>query len=140
MTRPRIYVSSRASIPERPAMWRRYREMGINIVSTRIDAPDDQSKISFSTLWSNIQEEILSCDRFIFYAEPDDFPVKGALVEVGMAVAYVKPIWVLGNNLDVQKPTYRPLGSWIEHHSITRFRPCATLNDMMQALGLHRQD
>jgi hypothetical protein len=135
--RPKIYVSSRASIIERVAMWQQYRTMGANIISTWIDEPVDLTTISYPDLWSRIQEEILKCDRFVFYAEPNDFPVKGAMVEVGMAIAYVKPIWVLGNNLELEGETFRPLGSWVKHHSITVFKPRATLNDMMQALGLH---
>ncbi len=139
MNRPAIYVSSRASIPERPAMWRNFKKIGANIISTWIDESDDQATVSFPDLWHRIQEEILACDRFIFYAEPEDFPVKGALVEIGLAIAYVKPIWVLGNNIDVEKPTYRPFGSWVMHHSVTVFRPRSSLNDMMLALGLHKE-
>jgi hypothetical protein len=136
--RPKIYVSSRASIIERVAMWQQYKTMGANIISTWIDrASTNTNAINYPDLWHSIQEEILSCDRFVFYAEPGDFPMKGAMVEVGIAMAYVKPIWILGNNLELEGETFRPLGSWVKHHSITVFKPRATLNDMMQALGLH---
>lgn len=138
VSRPAIYVSSRASIPERLEMWHNFRKIGANIISTWIDEADDQTTVSSPDLWSRIQAEIISCHRFVFYAEPTDFPVKGALVEVGMAIAYNKPIWVLGHNLDVEPLTYRPLGSWIKHHCVTTFLPHSTLNDMMRALGLHR--
>lgn len=121
MTTERIYVASRASVPERPAMWRRLREQwkpNRIIVSSWIDEAGTES---FEDLWLRIVNEVLSSDRLILYAEPGDFPLKGALVEVGVALGAGKPVAAVlpGVELDA---SMRPLGSWASH-------PCVTLHD-----------
>jgi hypothetical protein len=112
-----IYVASRASIPERSAMWREYRLHGYDIISTWIDEAGEGETQSYEDLWSRIVREIYDCEYFILYAEESDFPLKGALIEAGMALG-------LGRNVIVVLPfepegvTLRPIGSWIKLPSV----------------------
>lgn len=116
----RFYVASRASIPERSAMWRRYRDSGINIVSSWIDEAGAGETEDFTELWSRIQGEIASSDCLVFYAEPEDFPLKGAYIEVGMALGMMKRVFVVLPGVNLEGATYRPLGSWIRHPFVRR--------------------
>jgi len=117
--RERIYVASRASVPERSEMWRYWRGRGFNIVSSWIDEAGVGETASFAELWTRITKEIVSCDRLILYAEPSDFPLKGALVEVGIAIALGKPIFVVNNGCKLTDD-YKPFGSWA-HHPLATF-------------------
>ncbi len=117
---PAIYVASRASMPERPAMWRELRDAhGWRIVSTWIDESDEGATASFSDLWCRIEREIASCDVLMLYAQADDFPLKGALVEVGMALSAGKPVIVVAPGVSIQGRTKKPFGSWIKHPRVT---------------------
>lgn len=80
---PLLYVASRASLPERPAMWRAMRDAGWRIVSSWIDEAGEGETASFADLWHRIEDEVRRSDGLILYAERDDFPLKGALIEVG---------------------------------------------------------
>ena len=115
---PKIYVASRASIPERAEMWRNLRIEGSNIVSSWIDESGEGQTKSFSELWLRIENEIRSCDRLVLYIEKDDFPLKGALIEVGMAISLGKPILIINKDVILEKRTFRPLGSWVEHPAV----------------------
>lgn len=54
-----IYVASRASIPERNAMWRHYRDVHkIPIISSWIDEAGEGQTDDFSKLWIRIISEI----------------------------------------------------------------------------------
>lgn len=108
--KPRIYVASRASVQDRPAMWRSLRDAGWNIISTWIDEAGPGETASMSDLWERIDREVASCDVLVLYAEPSDLPLKGAFVEVGMALAYGKPVIVVGADL----------GSWTHHPMVMR--------------------
>lgn len=112
------YVASRASNPERPKMWRDLRDSGVNIISSWID-DNDVEVIDFSELWDRIEGEIFKCDILIFYAEEEDFPLKGAYVEAGMAIAFHKKVFVVTKNFTPESFTCKPIGSWINHPSVT---------------------
>lgn len=117
-----IYVASRASVPERSAMWRRLRSEGWPIVSTWIDESGEGETADFADLWHRIEREIQCCDGLILYAERDDFPLKGALVEVGIALGLGKPIAVvLAGPPFLHDLTARPIGSWIYHGRVSIF-------------------
>ncbi len=114
---PVLYVASRASLPARPAMWRQLRdEAGWCILSSWIDEAGVGETDDLQELWQRIETEIALCDGLILYVEEEDFPLKGALVEVGMALARDKPVAiVLGRDLKLEAGTLRPLGSWAWH-------------------------
>jgi len=131
----RIYVASRASVPARPAMWRCYRERWRperEIVSTWIDESGPGETASFADLWSRIVSEVLSSDLVIVYAEQDDFPLKGAYVEVGAALGAGIPVAVVlpGVMLDSSR---RPIGSWVEHPLVTLYESVEAIASVTEA-------
>ena len=110
-----IYVASRASLPERGAMWRAYRDAGWPICSTWIDEDGPGETPDFGELWARIAREVSGADLLILYAEPDDMPLKGALVEVGMAIASLVPVCAVLPRVVLEARTMRPVGSWLSH-------------------------
>ncbi len=114
------YIASRASLPERSEAWRKLRDVdGYLIISSWIDVvtqpinADDTKPLH--AIWEDITQEVTTAERVIVYAEPDDFPLKGTLVEVGMALAVGTPIYLVLPNVDIEANTFRPIGSWINH-------------------------
>jgi hypothetical protein len=122
--KPAIYGASRASIPDRPAMWESLRdEHGWNMVSTW-HRPENMDHtpgvvVDMRVFWDRIQQEVAACDALVLYVEPNDLPLKGAFVEAGMALAR-------GNRVVIvfKGPTQdgdhlrRCLGSWITHRNV----------------------
>lgn len=115
-----IYAASRASIPERGAMWRRYRDQGVPIISSWIDEDGDGETGSFMELWQRIQNEISRSYALVLYAETNDFPLKGALIEVGIALGMDKDVIVCLPNIELEPRSFRPIGSWINHPLVIR--------------------
>lgn len=117
----KIYVASRASIPERGQMWRDIRDQSIaTITSTWIDEDGEGQTADMSELWWRISEEIAQSDKLVLYAENDDFPLKGALIEAGIALGMGKPVVVCLPGVPVFEPSMRPIGSWIKHPLVSR--------------------
>ena len=115
-----VYVASRASVPERAAMWRRLRDEGWDIVSTWIDEAGDGETEDFSELWTRIYCEIGLAEKLVLYAEQSDFPLKGALVEVGIALGLGRPVVACLPGVSLHSRTLRPVGSWLAHPGVTR--------------------
>lgn len=115
-----VYVASRASIPARAEMWRRIRAEGFPITSSWIDEDGEGQTDDFGELWVRIYHEIECSETLILYAEPTDFPLKGALIEAGIALGMRKPIIVCLPNVALEGRTHRPIGSWIQHPAVTR--------------------
>lgn len=91
------------------------RAAGMSIVSSWIDEDGVGATASFEDLWRNIDTEIRACRRLVLYAEADDFPLKGALVEVGMALGRGKPVLAVLPGVTLEPRSMRPLGSWAAH-------------------------
>src|SRR5690606_5090911 len=53
-----VYVASRASAPERPAMWRKLRDHGHPIISTWIDEAGEGESHDLGDLWGRILREV----------------------------------------------------------------------------------
>lgn len=114
----RIYVASRASLDARPAMWREFRDCGWPIISTWIDEAQAGQTECLTELWSRIEREVTTATAVVFYAEADDFPLKGAYIEIGMAMAAGVPIYVVAPGVPMEPPSYRPIGSWLRHPGV----------------------
>ncbi|KQS55945.1 hypothetical protein ASG17_07795 [Brevundimonas sp. Leaf363] len=127
-----VYVASRASIPERGQMWRDLRASGVNVTSTWIDEDGPGETADFADLWPRIQREVTSSERLVCYLEPDDFPIKGVLIEIGMALAAGVPVFIVAPDITLEGRTFRPLGSWVKHPAVTF---CATVADAILALA-----
>lgn len=115
MTGMGIYVASRASLSERGAMWRTLRDRGWPIVSTWIDEDGDGVTNDFIDLWSRIRREVTGAAGLVLYAETNDFPLKGALVEVGMAIGSGVRVVAVLPGVKLSTRTMRPVGSWLAH-------------------------
>jgi hypothetical protein len=109
------YIASRASLPERSAAWRRLRDDGWRITCSWIDEAVAGQSADLGALWSRIEREIAGSERLVLYVEPDDFPLKGALIEVGMAIAHRIPIRVVAPGVALDQVSFRPIGSWVRH-------------------------
>lgn len=111
-----LYVASRV---HHAAIWRERRCAGVPINSTWIDEAGDGETADFGDLWARIWHEIHACTGLILYACADDFPLKGALIEAGIAMAFGKPVFVVlpGVELDARM---RPIGSWILARNVHR--------------------
>lgn len=127
-----IYVASRASIPERGQMWRDLRESGISITSTWIDEDGPKASRDLSGLWVRIADEIRRSSGLLLYVEPSDFPLKGAFIEVGMALAGGCPVVIVAPDVILDGRNCRPLGSWVKHPLVS-FAP--TIRQALAALS-----
>lgn len=126
-----IYVVSRASILARGAMWREARELGAQIISSWIDEDGENDTADLSELWTRIRREVLSARKVVMYVETDDFPLKGAFVEIGMALAGGIPITIVAKGVAINGRNCRPFGSWIRHPSVTFSDSLAEALDMV---------
>ena len=91
--RPTVYVASKTYYAR---LWRNYRELGWNIISTWIDEAEVGQTKDFTDLWSRCVSEASRADILILYHTEGDV-LKGALVEVGAALASGKEVWKVGN-------------------------------------------
>lgn len=135
MLKTGIYIASRASFPQHPANWRKLRDVeGWNVNCTWIDEAGAGETDDFSELWLRIESEIRDAERLILYVEPEDFPLKGALIEAGMALAMGTPVYIVAKGVTIEKPNFRPIGSWVNH-------PLVKIVDTMEdaLVGAHKR-
>jgi len=86
-----IYVASKAF---RGPMWRALRDNGLPICSTWIDESEPGQTFDWEGLWLRCLREVREADALVLYWEGGDV-LKGALVEVGVALASnVHVLWV----------------------------------------------
>jgi hypothetical protein len=134
LNKPTFYIASRASILARPQRWCDMRDkQGIRIISTWIDDAVQGGAPNLEGLWERIVAEITRCDCLVLYVEPEDFPLKGAFVEVGMALALDKPVRIVAHGLVVDPVDCKPLGSWAKHPNV-RFMD--TVENAFSTVGL----
>jgi hypothetical protein len=112
-----IYVASRASIPERGAMWRKLRDNGVPISSSWIDE-DGAGQSLMTELWPRILNEVANCTALVLYVVRSDLPLKGAFVEVGAALALGKRVYLVTPDINKQVDRIALLGSWVEHPNV----------------------
>ena len=60
---------------------------------------------------------------------PGDFPLKGAYVEVGVALGLDIPVFAVLPGVELEPRSDRPVGSWIRHPCVTL---CPTLEDALR--------
>lgn len=124
-----IYVASRF-LPERISMWKALQSNGWKIISSWIDKTNGNEAEDLGDLWLQNQNQIYDCACLILYAEKEDFPLKGALIEVGMALANGKQVFVV-IDFELEDKTLRPVGSWIKHPNVTVVK---TLEEVLQQI------
>lgn len=109
-----VYVASRASIPERSLMWRNFRATGRRVNSTWIDEAGEGETGDMGELWERIEREVAMSERLILYVDSGDLPLKGAFVEVGMALASDIPVFVVAPHMSTNH-LRKGIGSWLNH-------------------------
>lgn len=116
-----IYPASRT---HHAPMWLAHRSSGVPLAASWIDLVEAEDRgqgqeMDFTGLWTSIEAEIRSSDALVLFARTDDFPLKGALVEVGLALGMGKPVMLVLPGVDIELPSHRPIGSWINHPGVT---------------------
>lgn len=111
MTRPKVYVASKSDLH---AYWRTWRATGLadgfDIISTWIDEGDEGATADWSDLWVRCVTEAASADVLVaLYRDGDVW--KGALVEIGAALAAGKRVHIVGELNH----------SWVAHPGVRRF-------------------
>ncbi len=100
-------------------MWRKLRSCGWPITSTWIDEDGEDQTGDFAELWARIMREVTSSAALVLYDETGDFPLKGALIEVGMALAAGVPVFAVLPGIALAPRSMRPVGSWLAHPRCT---------------------
>ena len=103
------------------------------VLTTWIDEAGEGETDDLGELWSRIRAEIEASRALVLYLRPGDFPLKGALIEVGMALAMGKPVHVAMRGVEVEPRSMRPIGSWLHHPLVTRYLGENDLDDAMRA-------
>jgi nucleoside 2-deoxyribosyltransferase len=89
----KIYIASKVKHAEK---WRKLRKEGAKIISTWIDEAGEGQTYSYHVLACNCIEEIKEADALILYCEEGEM-LKGALIEVGAALAFGKKVYAVGD-------------------------------------------
>lgn len=123
-----IYTASKT---RHAPKWRRLQTLGVPVIASWLDeeCPEDKSKDVIPGLWVKMVEEAAGCGAVLAYFEPGEI-IKGALVEVGAALAMGKPVFVCGCKPDY--PYVKEWGSWLRHPLVTL---CKDLNDALTQIG-----
>lgn len=129
-----IYVASRVKQAE---VWKDYRARGWKINSTWIDEAGEGETADFGDLWARIRDEIARSHCLVFYAAGvEDFPFKGALVEVGMALAMGKRVLVALEGVMLDGRTMRPVGSWLLDRNVHRYDTLEEAMDVARGVDI----
>lgn len=97
-------------------MWRSFRERGYDITSRWIDSGAQESDME--SIWVKCHTDIAKADVLVFFMDDGDV-AKGALVEVGMALARGMTVLAVGATPD---------HSWTNHPGVV---VCPSLEDAM---------
>jgi len=110
---PALYVASKTV---HAPMWRQLRTTGPNIISTWIDEAGEGETADYSELSERCLDEIRKSSAVILYCEHDDL-LKGALIEVGMALALGKSVYCAGDSKSLSR-VFREHPLWIPVESV----------------------
>lgn len=110
-----IYVASKT---KHAAKWRALRDHGHNIIATWIDQAEEGQSPDYPGLATHCIQEAARADVTILYCHPGEV-LKGALVEVGAALAHGREIRCVGNCDSVSRvfrkhPKWRDCSSLVE--------------------------
>lgn len=87
-----IYFASKATA--HGPRWRQLRDEGWPVISSWIDESEPGQTTDWADLWQRCIQETQRCDVFI-YREPGEV-LKGALLELGVALSLCKPVYAVG--------------------------------------------
>ena len=93
--KPKIYMASKVKHFQK---WIDLRNKGYNIISTWIDEAGPGQTKDKSELCNRVIDEVKNSDFLIVYIENGEF-LKGALIEMGIAMGFGIPIFTVGQVL-----------------------------------------
>ncbi len=108
-----IYTASKVRHAQ---MWKSMRDNGIDIISTWIDEAGPGESMDMVDLATRCIKESSEADALLLYGEVDEI-LKGALLEVGSALASGKKVYCVGTFASYPRGlSYHP--NWINCNSI----------------------
>lgn len=87
-----IYIASKVKHAQR---WLDLKAKGYPFNSRWLTAPNDMTPEQYAELWGKISQDVMIADALILYVELGEV-LKGALIEMGMAMANNTPVYVVG--------------------------------------------
>lgn len=109
----RLYVASKTTHAD---MWRELRARGLPVVASWIDEAGEGQTADYSELAARCISEIIHCTAVILYSEPGEI-LKGALVEVGAALAAGKQVRCVGRCDSISR-VFEKHPLWSRHSSV----------------------
>lgn len=116
----KIYIASKTRHADK---WKALRAEGHNIISTWIDEAGKGESDDLTDLAKRCVNEAKNADRLILFSDDDEL-LKGALIEVGAALAYGVPVYVVGWS--------RSFETALNKHPL--WRNCFSLREALEAL------
>lgn len=112
--RPKCYVVSCAK-EKYKQMWQRLKKTGANITASWIT----QKNFNAKEQWQRIPKEIYECDRLVFFIGSfvEDGPFQRQTVEVGMALALNKPVFIV-SEFKEKNALAKMIGNWVQHEQV----------------------
>jgi hypothetical protein len=132
-TYPAIYTASRVRHAEK---WLAMRRAGVNVTARWIDEAGEGQTGDFGVLWERILQDVTRSNSLLIYCEPDDVPLKGALVEAGMALALRVPVVAVLPGVVLEPRSMRPIGSWLSHPLVTIAK---SIDEALEVCGVRVQ-
>lgn len=117
-----IYVASK--IAHAP-LWREYRDRGFPIRSSWIDMTGDNAGVD----WDKFLDEVARAKILVAFMYTWDEYWRGALVEIGCALGFNKPVLLVAPPNDDPADVRKKIGSWISHKRVI---PQASIEDAMR--------
>ncbi len=130
---PKVYVACTDNVIGRRSFLQQLTADGARLVDSITDDYLEWRAERFSDSWCLTTTSILRSDRVVVLIEPDRFPLKTALIELGIAIAYRKPIVVFAPGAALDATLKRRIGS-LAAHPLVSFT-----SDVRDAFGLPRR-
>lgn len=92
----KIYVASKVKWRYLWHSWRRNIPSNVQINARWLDVYDVTGDAGCAELWQTIVEDVRDCDALIVLRADGDEQLKGAYIEIGIALALGKPILAVG--------------------------------------------
>lgn len=114
-----VYVASKTL---HAPTWRMLRDRGVKVISTWIDEAGTDETKDFADLWRRCIEEASTADFTLAYRREDEV-MKGALVEIGAALASGARVMLVGD--------FTNFGSFMNHQNCI---PCSSIEDALETM------
>lgn len=109
----RLYTASKTTHAH---LWQALRSSGVPITATWIDEAGEGQTASYAELADRCIREVAQADAVLLYCAPGEI-LKGALIEVGAALALGKPVLCVGDCPSLSR-VFKAHPLWSSHPSI----------------------